>query len=137
MSDFTAMKGVTSTLRALLLDQMEAPPPVVTVAPPDVPVSGAGNRVNLYLYQVTENGHLKNQEIPGHGHHGAYGHPPLSLDLHYLLTAFVETETAQDADLQAQLFLGDAMRVLHDFAIITPDLHLSADPALTILDPSL
>jgi uncharacterized protein DUF4255 len=137
MSDFRAIAGVSSTLRMLLRDRMEDTVDV-TIAPPDVTVSGASERrVNLYLYQVTENGYLKNQEIPGQGHPGAYGHPPLSLDLHYLLTAYSELETAT-ADLQAQQIMGDAMRVLHDFAIITPDLHENDNPAEPrILDPSL
>lgn len=135
MSDFRAMAGVSSTLKRLLEDQMEEPVPV-TIAPPDVLASEVpGNRVNLFLYQVTENGYLKNQEILGQGHPGAYGCPPLSLELHYLLTAFASNETA---DLQAQQILGDAMRVLHDFAIITPALHMNGDPAeVLILDSSL
>jgi hypothetical protein len=135
MSDFRAIAGVSSTLKRLLEDQMEEPVPV-TIAPPDALANEApSNRVNLFLYQVTENGYLKNQEIPGQGHPGAYGCPPLSLDLHYLLTAYASNETA---DLQAQQILGDAMRVLHDFAIITPAMHVNGDPnALQILDLSL
>ena len=31
----------------------------------------------LFLYRVTENGQLQNQELPGSGSTGAYGHPPL------------------------------------------------------------
>jgi hypothetical protein len=113
VSDYTAIAGVSRTLRILLLDRMETPAPQVTIAPPDIDVDGIiGRRLNLYLYQVAENGHLKNQEIPGHGHPGAYGYPPLSLDLHYLLTAYGSSETTADADLDAQQVLGDAMRVL-------------------------
>jgi hypothetical protein len=147
MSGFKAIAGVSSTLKRLLEDQMEVeeeenvPVPEhipVTIAPPDIPVPEApGKRVNLYLYQVTENAHLKNQEIPGQGHPGAYGHPPLCLNLHYLLTAFAGNEANETADLQAQQILGNAMRVLHDFAIITPALHMNADPAQPILDLSL
>jgi hypothetical protein len=138
MSNFRAIAGVSSSLRNLLRDRMENVTPV-TIAPPDVTVTGVtGRRVNLYLYQVTENGYLKNQEIPGRGDPSGYGHPPLSLDLHYLLTAYGETATAADADLQAQQTMGDAMRVLHDFAIITPSLHEADDTTKPlILDSSL
>jgi hypothetical protein len=76
MADFLAIAGVSATLRNLLRDRMEDPVSV-TIAPPDVTVSGvSGRRVNLYLFQVTENGSLKNQEIPGPGHPG----DPLILD---------------------------------------------------------
>jgi hypothetical protein len=129
MSDYRAIAGVSSTLQTLLTDFMTAPPDI-TLAPPDVPVDGkSGKRINLYLYLVAENAYLKNQEIPGQGYPGDYGHPPLSLNLHYLLTAYGEKESSPDSDLMAQQLLGDAMRVLHDFAIITP--------AMGILDPSL
>jgi len=137
MSDFRAIAGVSSTLGRLLRDRMEDPVPV-TIAPPDVAVVGvSGKRLNLYLYQVTENGHLKNQEIPGHGHPGAYGHPPLSLDLHYLLTAHGKSETAPDSDLEAQQVLGDAMRVLNDLPIVTDALEITKPGVGTVGDPIL
>jgi hypothetical protein len=116
---------------------MEAPVDV-TIAPPDVTIPSAnGNRVNLYLYQVSENATLKNQEICG-GYGADFGRPPLSLDLHYLLTAYAGQETTEDADLRAQEILGDAMRVLHDFAVVGPHLREGDVPAAPrILDPLL
>lgn len=138
MSTFRAIAGVSSSLRKLLEDRMEDMV-TVTLAPPDVAVDGVtGRRVNLYLFQVSENGFLKNQEIPGRGDLSGYGHPPLSLDMHYLLTAYGESPTSLDGDLQAQQSLGDAMRVLHDFAIVTPSLHEDDDVTKPpILDSSL
>lgn len=141
MSNYKAIAGVSRTLRTLLLDRMEAAAPQVTIAPPDVQVSGiSGRRVNLFLYDVSENGYLKNQEIPGQGHPAAYGHPPLSLDLHYLITAFDPGEQSQmtgDSDHMAQELLGDAMRVLHDFGIVTDDLKITKPTAGTVGDPVL
>ncbi len=138
MANFIAIAGVSLTLRNLLEDRMQQPVPI-TIAPPDVEVAGvAGRRINLYLYQVAENPHLKNQEVPGEGHPGTYGQPPLSLDLHYLVTAYGTSETGPDADLEAQQILGDLMRAVHEFPLITPTLHrgdLPANPL--ILDPSL
>lgn len=141
MADFDAIAGVSTTLQNLLRDRMAEAVPI-TIAPPDVTVGDAGDvRLNLYLYLVTENGFLKNQEIPGHGHPGTFGHPPLSLDLHYLLTAHGGSDTGADADLRAQQILGDAMRVLHDFPIVTGNLHISRAQAgavgAPILDDSL
>jgi hypothetical protein len=138
VSGFRAIAGVSSTLRNLLRDRMEEPVDV-TIAPPDVSVPGVtGRRVNLYLYQVTENGFLKNQEIPGQGHPADYGRPPLSLDFHYLLTSFGGGDNSADSDLEAQQILGDAMRVLHEFPMVTEGLHQGDNPANPrILDPSL
>jgi hypothetical protein len=138
MSDYKAIRGVSSSLRTLLKDRMESPVPVL-LAPPDVAqASNDGKRLNLYLYQVTQNRYLENQEIPGTGHPADYGTPPLSLDLYYLLTSYGDSDTGADADLEAQEVLGDAMRVLHDFPVITPDLHQADDAARPlILDSTL
>lgn len=121
MADYRAIAGVSRTLQALLRDRMEQEDVDVTLAPPDVKLEGTKSerRVNLYLFQVIENAALKNQEVPTQGHPGRYGHPPLSLDLLYLMTAHRTTENVEDADLVCQELLGDAMRVLHDQAIVT------------------
>jgi hypothetical protein len=138
VSNHFAIAGVTSTLRNLLRDRLQTGAGV-TAAPPDVTVSGVtGKRLNIYLYHLAENASLKNQQIMGQGHPGEYGRPPLSLNLHYLLTAFGGSEELPDADLQAQQVLADAMRVLHDFPVIPEDLHEHDDPLRPlILDPSL
>jgi Pvc16 N-terminal domain len=139
VSTYKAIAGVSSTLKALLRDRMTEAAEI-TLAPPDVKVdSVGGRRLNLYLYHVSENPYLKNQEIPGEGYPGAYGSPPLSVDLRYICTAFGSTETGPDADIEAQRILGDAMRVLHDTPIITPDLVEEKKPAPKppVLDPSL
>jgi hypothetical protein len=137
MSTYRSIPGVTQSLVNLLGDRMSENA-TITVAPPDIEVDQvAGRRLNLYLYHLAENGYLKNQEIPGEGYPGAYGSPPLSLDLNYIITAFGSSDTGADADMQAQFILGDAMRVLHDTAIISPDLMQVKSPGKTILDPSL
>src|ERR1700710_723798 len=101
MADFHAIGGVSQTLKTLLLDRMEYPDGVtafpVTIGPPafsskDVDPTKEEPRINLFLYRVTENGYLQNQEIPGRGSSSGYGHPPLSLNLHYLVTAYGNAE---------------------------------------------
>ena len=115
MASHAAIAAVSRTLRTLLLDRMVTGAQV-TIAPPDVAVTGLdGARVNLYLFELLENASLKNQEIPGTGHPGAFGRPPLSLNLRYLLTTYSDAEAQPDTDINAQTILGDAMRVLHDF----------------------
>ncbi len=122
MSTYKAIRAVSSTLKNLLTNKMEDQPVSVTLLPPDVPPTMAsGNRINLYLYLVTENGYLMNQEIPGQGYPSSYGLPPLSLNLHYLMTGYSNSDTSDERDLTAQETLGAGMRVMHDFAIITRD----------------
>lgn len=134
MSDFQAIGGVSETLRALLEDRMELPADavgnfVVTIGPPksditqNQPDAAEPPRVNLFLYKIAENGALKNQEIPGHGHSGTFGFPPLSLSLYYLLTAYgTREEQGRFSETLAHFLLGSAMRVFHDIAIVTDDL---------------
>jgi hypothetical protein len=133
MSDFRAIQGVSTTLKALIEDRCQNKIKV-TIAPPDVSIDGIdGTRVNLFLYRVTENGSLKNQEIPGVGYPRDYGHPPLSLDLHYLLTVLGINDSDEST---AQQILGDVMRVLHDYSVITDSL-LKRQSEDRILDASL
>lgn len=144
MSDHLAIGGVSLTLKALLDDRMEftragLPPGdkvTVTISAPDVAQPTiTGPRFNLFMYHIAENGALKNQEIPGQGHPGAYGRPPLSLDLFYLCTAYGAVETN---DVQTHRILGDAMRVLHDFPLITESLLRERTPGgIPVLDTDL
>ncbi|MFN4090032.1 MAG: DUF4255 domain-containing protein [Alphaproteobacteria bacterium] len=137
MADHTAIAGVSRSLRTLLRDRMAAPVSV-TLAPPDVTVAGINDaRVNLYLFHVGENAELRNQDLPGRGHPGRYGRPPLSLNLRYLLTCHGATEDQEESDLNAQIVLGDAMRALHDHALITEDLTIGRPAAGTVGDPIL
>lgn len=126
MSDYRAVGGVMETLRTLLKDRMEVPGVKVTAITPQADEKGQdakANRVNLFLYRVTQNSSFRNQEIPGQGHPAAYGFPPLGLDLHFLLTAYgTSTDTDGDNERQAHFLLGSAMRVFHDFGLITDNL---------------
>lgn len=143
MSTYAAIAAVSSTLQSLLFHKLDAPPttvapiPVTVGPPPDDVVDDVQPLVNLFLYRICENGALGNQEQPGRGDRGAYGKPPLSLNLSYLLTAY-GTSKQLHAQLEDELIshylLGSAMRILHDFAIVTPaledengDLILDAD----------
>jgi hypothetical protein len=113
-------------------------PADVTLAPPDVTVTGVdGARINLYLIHVLENAELKNQGPPGNSPPGAYGRPPLSLNLRYMLTTHSMHETQPDGDLNAQMLLGDAMRVLHDFGNFLDSLKVTNAAAGLIGDPIL
>jgi hypothetical protein len=97
----------------------------ITIAPPDVQHADVpGQHVNLFLYKIDENASLKNMDLPGRTSAGAYGRPPLALDLHYLMTAYGDNE---EDHVAAQEILGDAMRVLHDNGVV---LGVVLDPVL-------
>ena len=130
MTDYRALGAVSTTLRSLLRDRMELPDDVspdqlqISIGPPlpqqqdDEQIEPA--RLNLFLYRVAENPFLKNQDMPGRGHPGTYGRPPLSLDLHYLLTGYGTREEAGAVlETLAHMLLGSAMRVFHDHPVIT------------------
>jgi hypothetical protein len=142
MSDFRAIAGVIATIRALLRDRMELPMSMTTVPPisigtplvppPQTPeaLEPETARINLFLFQVNESPYLKNRDLPGRGSSMAYGKPPLSLELYFLLTAYgsqVNGETAVD-ETAAQFLLGSAMRVLHEYPIITTQLQTVREP---------
>lgn len=152
MADFRAISGVSATLRALLVDRMELPDgmtivpsaglvtiPITIGPPPPAPKEDAPTqespRINLFLYRVTENGYLQNQQIPGRGAPSEYGHPPLTLNLHYLLTAYGSNKSKTEAtpaafdEFDAHVLLGSAMRVFHDVPIVT-------DRLMTVRAPS-
>lgn len=117
MTQYRVIAAVTRTLTNLLAKRMQEPPGTINSLPPDVQVKDppGPRRVNLFLYRVVENPYLKNQDRASPP--GSYGRPPLSLDLHYLLTAY----GGSDEDSKgAQEILGDAMAVLHDHPLIHP-----------------
>jgi hypothetical protein len=147
VSSFLAIGGVSASLQALLRDRMELPTGMVrsdlevtvgTPHPDDAASIAEPTRVNLFLYRAAENGALKNQMIPGQGHPSEYGHPPLSLVLHYMLTAYGATDDSGLVnETRAHFLLGSAMRVLHDYPVVTESLMTINSPPTEILHESL
>ncbi len=86
----------------------------VTALPPDRIATGADERsqLNIYLYRITPNTAWR--AIPANGSADNGGRTvPLSLDLHYLLTAYGER------DYHAETLLGSAMELLHETPVLT------------------
>jgi hypothetical protein len=132
VSDSQAIGGVSATIKAVLEDRMEIPGGVsdvrITIGLPrsDQPEGNGVEhpRVNVFLYRVTRNQGLTNEQVPGRGVRGAYGNPPLSLDLHYLVTGYGTVAIDDDFfdEITAQFLLGSAMRVLHDHSVLSDQL---------------
>lgn len=117
MSDFTAIAAVTSTLKALLLQQL----PAITVEETKTPLELGGSTpmVGLYLYRAEMNPFTANMDWrPVTG--TQLSAPPFGVNLHYLITPYGPDE------LEIQRTLGEVMLALHDHAVVR-----SGDPLLT------
>jgi hypothetical protein len=133
MASERALQLVTLTVADLLRDRMQRRDVAFTFSRPlsPDPTAAAAARLNLYLYQVMENAAFRNEDEPPQSTPGQYGSPPLALSLYYLITSYgIPTRIPppengapfpQDSlsELDAQFILADAMRVLHDFPIVT------------------
>lgn len=113
MSEYTAINDITNTILNLfktntggLLQQDR-----ITAASPADISDDTTPSLALFLYEVSENKHLKNQGMQ-ETDTGTLRYPPLSLNLTYLLTAY-----ASSRETEHQL-LGRAMQILYDNAVI-------------------
>lgn len=117
----TAISDVGSTLIRLLKDNMSDLIPqessLALVSPVDAEAKDV--RLALFLYGVSENAHMKNQEMEMAGP-DRLRHPPLILELYYLLTAYAPKQIpdASDRTLFEHRLLGRAMSVLYDNAVL-------------------
>jgi hypothetical protein len=130
MSNALAIAAVTRTLRKLLEDAIKQenltalPADIrpsseveVTTAPLDKARDSTStkNQINLFLYQGIINASWRNQDIPQQIKPGETGFPPLPLNLHYLVTAYGQSNN----DQIGHILLGIAARALHDQTILS------------------
>ncbi len=129
MSSYTAIEDAGITLLNLLKNKMKdmgdiIPPgtvdtSIVLGSPANVEdVNGV--RLSIFLYQVVENVHMRNQDMQRIDASRLH-FPPMNLDLYYLLTAPPGTESRQDMTTgtrQEHRILGRAMQVLYDNAVV-------------------
>jgi hypothetical protein len=112
MSNALAIAAVTTTLRSLLERGMGISD--VTTKPLDKARTGLTEQINIFLYQTTLNGSLRNMPMPHQVKPGETGQPPLALNLFYLITAYGDG----DDDASGHQLLGRAMSVLHDHPLL-------------------
>lgn len=126
MSTALAIAGVTAVLRDLLdsgfvdndVSARTGQTVTVSVGPPDRVTVGVGaeaTQLNLFMYRVTPNSGWRNELLPAADSAGRQrlSNSPLALDLHYLISAY------GNSDFHAEILLGYAMQLLHDFPVIT------------------
>jgi hypothetical protein len=115
MSNGYAIAAVTASLRALLIQGLKILD--VTARPLDKARDGiAGDQVNLFLYHTQVEPAWRNADMPRQGKPGETGHPPLPLNLFYLVTAFSDDKD----EIKSHSLLGKAMGVLHDHPLLDP-----------------
>jgi hypothetical protein len=121
MSSPLAIGAVSAVLRNLLDNgfiEVAAPvsPVNVTAVAPDridLEDTDANPSLNLFLYRTSLNQGWTETRLPAFDGNGArLTHPPLALNLHYLLTAYGMS------DFQAEILLGYAMHLLHERPVL-------------------
>jgi hypothetical protein len=116
-----AIGAVSAVLRNLLDNGLVdvgvplSPVTVTAVAPDriDLDDAEATPSLNLFLYRTSSNQGWAEMGLPSvDGNGTALAHPPLALNLHYLLTAYGV------ADFEAEILLGYAMHLLHERPVL-------------------
>jgi hypothetical protein len=139
MSNALAIAAVTETLRNLLTQYIEGAQvngAWVSAVSPDQPHSQlAIPGINIFLYQITPNAALRNQDLPTRTH-GAHGgtllrKPQAAVDLHYLLTFYGDYAT-----LEPERLLGAATLALHASPVLPRSLIQSVQSSNVFLHTS-
>jgi hypothetical protein len=126
MSSPLAIAGVSAVLRDLLNNAMidhaasttTGSAVAVTALSPDRIKTAESDtpQLNVFLYQVSPNQGWRNAGLPSFDNAGLRTtNPPLALDLHYLVTAYGNT------DFVPEILLGYAMQRLHETPVLRRD----------------
>jgi hypothetical protein len=110
MSNALAIATVTTALAQIIRTAVQSVVPgadVLTERPDSTPLGQP--RVRLFMYQVSPNGALRNNDLPTRAANGnLMKRPTAALDLHYLLVFY-----GNENDLEPQRMLGAAVRDIH------------------------
>jgi hypothetical protein len=98
-----------SGLKSIVGDEPET---VITFSNPTEARRDANNRLSLWLYQITENEHLKNAPPTPNGNGTANQQTPLALNLFYLVSPIT---ISGEND---QRLLAKTMQILYDNAVV-------------------
>lgn len=122
MSDYRAIAEVGETLIKLLRDNMQDLIPrresIVMASPGEIEAND-DVRLSIFLYQVLENIHLKNQEMQIRDH-TTLTFPPIALDLYYMLTSYPSgIQDITERTKEEYNILGRAIQIINDNSILT------------------
>jgi hypothetical protein len=119
MDEFTVIGVIGETLKELMRDKLNQAFPgnfpvdgeeVTLISPKEL---GASHRLSFFLYHIVENPYMKNQPME-RAQDNQLKYSPLCLNLYYLLTPHVETESENIKGWDAHSIIGRAMQVLYD-----------------------
>jgi hypothetical protein len=122
MSNYLAVATVTAALKRILqaAASQAVVGAVVRTGRPEAPSNGGvvAAGIDLYLFQVTPNAALANDDLPTRRTDASLvQRPRVAIDLHYLLTF-----RGNESDLEPQRLLGNATRALHASPFISKSL---------------
>jgi hypothetical protein len=143
MSDYRAIADIGETLIELLRCNMQDLIPrresIVMASPGEIETND-DIRLSIFLYQVLENIHLKNQEMQIRDS-TILKFPPIALDLYYMMTAYPSgVQDITERTREEHSILGRAIQILNDNALLTGsilkgslatngyDLHITISP---------
>lgn len=117
MADYTVISDVGASLIKLLREQMTPEP----VRQPELiglasPADKGDLALSVFLYSIKENGESRQTHMIKRGS-DAIQFPPMTVDLHYLITAH-STAELQVRGLDEHRILGRAMQILYDNSIL-------------------
>jgi hypothetical protein len=131
MSNFLAVATVTETLRQLLQAAVDTDTPgaTVTMSRPQEQVNGPGGpAINIFLYEVTPNAALRNNDLPTRRGSGLLQERPLvALDLHYIFSF-----SGDESQLEPQRLLGTTVRTLQGRPMLTRQMLIDAAASTTL-----
>lgn len=119
MSDFLSVAVVTAAMQTIIQQVLKDTVAGVTVriGPPRAPGPAVGPEVNLYLYMVSPNDSLRNDDLPTRSHSGELLHrPAVAVDLHYIITFYGEQ------DLASERMMARLATHFHANPILSPDI---------------
>jgi hypothetical protein len=111
------LKDIGDSLKKFLhriTPELESENSIVFDSPADLESTG-NNTLSVFLYQVIENSYLRNAE-PEPVDIDQMRHPPLTIDLHYILTPYakkIETEL---------IIMEKLMQLFHDNSVLKGDM---------------
>ncbi|RZN35873.1 MAG: DUF4255 domain-containing protein [Methanophagales archaeon ANME-1-THS] len=138
MGEYTAIADVGETLKKLLWGHIKDDPVAKSILESEEQITfsspeelEADKRLSLFLYHVTENAYLKNEELQ-RINSTRLKYPPLALSLFYLVTPHTQKREND------HILLGKVMQILHDNAILRGSVlqgRLAGEELRIILNP--
>ncbi|MGW1608063.1 DUF4255 domain-containing protein [Streptomyces sp. NPDC002285] len=119
MSNALAIAHVTQALSLLLASNVGSEFDEAVKVEPRKPPAEAPDHptINVFLYQVTPNTSMRNNDLPTRASDGTLvKRPAAALDLHYLISAYGDETT-----LVGQRLIGSVVRTLHEIPILPKD----------------